>query len=191
MITLESLEQGSAEGLALRKTKITATDSASILGLNPWKSELDLWREKTGLKDPDAVNEKMLKGTRLEPIARQRYCEVSGMEYTPIVALCESRSWQMASLDGISETGQTLLEIKCGGRKLYEGAKRGIIPEYYICQVQHQLAVTEVDQAIFYVYYEEKDVFVDDVVLTIDRNDVFINEMNEREFEFWRSLGCT
>jgi putative phage-type endonuclease len=183
------VEQGSPEWVALRKKKTTATDSAIIMNLNPWKSSLDLWREKKGLKEPDPINEKMIKGQRLEPIARQRICELSGIEYKPLVALHDQRTWQMASFDGVSESRKSLVEIKCGGVKLYEDCKKGMIPEYYECQVQHQLEIIGLDEAAFYVYFEDKGEFVGDVVLNVERNDSFIEEMNEREFEFWRTLG--
>lgn len=42
------IQQGSAEWLALRRTKITASDAGVITQLNPWKTPRDLFFEKYG-----------------------------------------------------------------------------------------------------------------------------------------------
>ena len=57
-----------------------------------------------------------------------------------------------ASLDGITADDRYILEIKCGGPKLYSDAEKGIIPQYYKDQMQHQLLVTGALKCYYYCY---------------------------------------
>ena len=40
-----------------RKKGIGGSDAATILGLNPYKTSIDLWEEKTGRKDAEDISE--------------------------------------------------------------------------------------------------------------------------------------
>ena len=40
------------EQIEFRRRGITGTDISAIMGLNPWKSPLDIWNEKKGLAPP-------------------------------------------------------------------------------------------------------------------------------------------
>lgn len=46
------------EWLEERKKGIGGSDAATILGLNPYKSNIDLWAEKTGKKEPPNISDK-------------------------------------------------------------------------------------------------------------------------------------
>ena len=41
-----------------RKNGIGGSDASAIVGLNPYKSNIDLWQEKTGLKQPEDISDK-------------------------------------------------------------------------------------------------------------------------------------
>ena len=47
-----------AAWLKERKFGIGASDAGAILGKNRWKSNLDLWREKTGEREPEDIGDK-------------------------------------------------------------------------------------------------------------------------------------
>ena len=59
--------------LAVRKQGIGSSDAAAAVGLNPYKSQLELWLEKTGRDtglpktDPDDEDSPMYWGNVLEP----------------------------------------------------------------------------------------------------------------------------
>lgn len=146
------VEQGSPEWLAWRKTVITATDSSSIMGNNPWTSAYKCWQRKLGLIEEQASNEAMERGKRLEPLARDQFIERFGINMVPKVVESTEFIFLGASLDGINSSGNLLLEIKCGGEKLHEQAIRGEIPAYYLDQIQHQLLVTGAEKCFYYSY---------------------------------------
>jgi len=46
------------EWLEERKNGIGGSDAATILGLNPYKTNIDLWEEKTGRKEAIDISDK-------------------------------------------------------------------------------------------------------------------------------------
>lgn len=144
--------QGSADWLAWRQTRITATDAACILGLNEYKSAHQLWQEKLGLVDPEPINEAMLRGQELEPVAREIFIKETGIFVEPRVVEHSEHWWMGASLDGLSTCGKIVLEIKCPGNRNHLFALAIGIREYWEIQMQHQLFVTGADIAYFISY---------------------------------------
>ena len=59
------------EWLKWRKKGIGGSDVSCLLGINKWKSEIELWLDKTNqTNEPPAENEAMTWGTIMEPIIR-------------------------------------------------------------------------------------------------------------------------
>jgi putative phage-type endonuclease len=146
------LEQGSQEWLAWRKTVITATDCPAIMGSSPWSTAYKCWQRKLGLVEEQKSNEAMERGKRLEPEARAQFIERYGINMQPTVVESSEFDFLGASLDGISESGNCILEVKCGGAQLHTMASQGSIPQYYVDQIQQQLLVTRAAKAYYYSY---------------------------------------
>ncbi len=174
---LKEMEQGSAEWLSLRTSKITSSDAAVIMGVSPWKNINQLYEEKVTQEIKKFVNDRMKRGTDLEPIARDLFSIQNGIDMFPRVVI---RDWAMTSLDGMSECGKYILEIKCPGEKDHALALAGKIPEYYIPQLQHHMFVTGLD----FIYYYSFD-GADGVTLVVKRDDKYIEKMMEEEKKFY------
>ncbi len=175
-----NIEQGSAKWHALRKTKITATDAASIMGVSPWKTRYQLYHEKISQEYNTFVNDKMKRGIDLEPIARDLFNIQSGFLLIPGIVV---DGWAMASLDGISEDGKTVLEIKCPGEKDHALALQGKIPDYYYPQLQHQMYVTGV-QSMYYYSFDG----IDGVSIVVDRDYDYIDKLIKEEYKFYECI---
>ena len=147
-----SLVQGSEEWLEERKKRVGASDISIIMGINPWKGIVELWKEKLGLSVAPFKNYAMQRGILLEPPAREKFIETTKIKVTPEVRYHPKYPWLMASLDGISACGKHIVEIKCAGKKDHALAMEGVIPEYYIPQVQTQIEVCGVTQAYYYSF---------------------------------------
>ena len=52
------LIHGSPEWLAFRRTGIGGSDAAAILGLSPFKSNVQVWEEKTGHREPEDISDR-------------------------------------------------------------------------------------------------------------------------------------
>ncbi len=179
-LRLESLQQGCPEWHALRKTKITATDASVIMGASHWKTRIQLYHEKLSDDEPAPPNERMKRGLDLEDPARDCFIMQTGVFVTPMVVV---KDWAMASLDGMSQNGQCVVEIKCPGEKDHSVALSGRIPDHYYPQLQHQLYVTGV-QSMCYFSFDG----VDGVSVMVKRDDDYIAKMIEEEKKFYECI---
>lgn len=151
------LEQGSPDWLLWRKTVITATDCPAILGSSPWLTAYKCWQRKLDLIPEQKSNDAMERGKRLEPLIRERFVKKFGLNMTPLVVESSEYSFLGASLDGLSDCGKYVLEIKTGGYKLYKMAQDSVVPRYYMDQIQHQLLVTGADKCFYVVGSEDEE----------------------------------
>lgn len=177
-----SLNQGSAEWLALRKTKITSTDSATILGINPYCSAYTLWQRKQDLILEQEQTARMALGNQLEPEARASFIALTGIEVEPRVVFHKTNDWQMASLDGVSSCGKYAAEFKCS-KKIFEKALNNDIDPMYLCQCNHHMACLDIPMIYFYAYWDGKGKLIE-----INRDEAFIKDMIDKEYAFYQSL---
>lgn len=143
------------EWLEERKKGIGGSDAAVVLGKSKWKTNVELWEEKTGRRNaPDISNKPCVRyGIEAEEHIRQMFSlnypeyEVKHKENTIIKH--PKYPFLFASLDGIlvnKETGEMgILEVKTTEilRSMQnENWKDENIPDAYYCQVLHYLNVT-------------------------------------------------
>jgi putative phage-type endonuclease len=179
-----NLEQGSPSWLSWRKTVITATDCSAIRGNSPWSTPYKCWQKKLGLIEDQKSNDAMERGKRLEPILREKFIESWNINMTPHVVESSEYSFLGASLDGLSDCGKYILEIKTGGEKLHDMAKREEIPLYYMDQIQQQLLVTGAEKCLYVVGDEE-----DFMVITVYPDPEFAKEYIPVAREFWKCVA--
>ena len=139
--------------LAVRKQGIGSSDAAAAVGLNPYKSQLELWLEKTGRDtslpklDPQDEESPAYWGNILEPIVATHYTRRSGHRVRRINAVLQHPDpklpWMLANIDRevIGADDVQILECKTAGINGARLWKEGV-PEYVQLQVMHQLAVT-------------------------------------------------
>ena len=178
------------EWLEVRTKGIGSSDAAAAVGLNPYKSQLELWLEKTGRGDnlpkidPDDDSSPMYWGSLLEVFVAAQYTKKTGNRIRKINAVLQHPEypWMLANLDR-EVTGSAevqILECKTAGMN---GAKlwRDGVPEYVQLQVQHQLAVTSkqaADVAVLVCGNEFR-------TYRIERDDKLISRLIELEQQFW------
>lgn len=176
------VQQSTPEWLSLRKQKVTATDAGVILGISPYQSSYGLWAEKMNLSPPIQETERMREGKRLEPIALEEFTKKTGIVASPAVVISDERSWQMASLDGLSEDNTSMVEIKCGP-KACALAKQGIIEPHYRAQLMHQMSVMSLKSMFFFTF----DGYLSNII-EVERDDAFITDMIYKEHEFYKCI---
>ena len=140
------------EWLAIRRTGLCGSDCASVLGLSPWTSSIELWMDKTGKKLMDKeVSESMFWGSRLEDTIRDFFAETTGKKVKQIHAVLQHPEipYLLANIDGITETDDhepAILEVKtvsAYGEKNWESG----IPINYELQIRHYMLVTGLRKA--------------------------------------------
>ena len=134
---------------------IGGSDSSAAIGQNKWKSNRQLWLDKTGRseKKPEEPNQAMRYGTMAEEHIRRLYqldteekYEVQYRENT--ILKSKQFPFMLYSTDGLlieKETGRTgVLEIKTA--TLMSGLAKAkwedSIPQSYFIQVLHGMVVT-------------------------------------------------
>lgn len=158
------------------------------MGLNPYKSQLELWLEKTGRLSQqvsdDRDDDPMYWGSLLESFVATHYSKKTGNKVRRVNAVLQhpQHHWMLANLDrevlGSSEV--QVLECKTAGMN---GAKlwRDGVPEYVQLQVQHQLAVTGKQAADVAVLIAGNDF----KIYRIERDETLIHHLIELERAFW------
>lgn len=135
--------------LDVRRNGIGSSDAAAAVGLCPYKSQLELWMEKTGRTLPEEVrpgqDDPRYWGTLLEPMVATAYQERTGHRVRKLNAVLQHPTfpYMLANIDRevIGVPGVQVLECKTAGEFGSRLWKDGV-PEYVQLQVQHQLAVT-------------------------------------------------
>jgi len=177
--------------LAIRRSGIGSSDAAAALGLNPYKSQLELWMEKTGRLSGNhepSHDEKLASplhwGQVLEPIVADHYAQHTGHRVQRVNAILQhvEYPWMMANLDRevVGHDKVQILECKTTG---VHGAKlwRRGVPEYVQLQVMHQLAVTgqqAADVAVLLGGHELQ-------IHRIERDEAMIEQLIALERQFW------
>ena len=173
--------QGSAEWLEMRRSHIGASDAPIIMGVSPWRTPLQLWKEKRGLLMEDRETFAMSRGKALEAEALQAFEVDTGLMMIPGgVYYHPEHPVLMCSLDGMSVLGETAVEIKCPGAKDHQLALSGRVPDHYYPQLQHQMAVLG-HQHIWYYSYDGTS----GKAVRVLRDDAYIVDMIARELAFW------
>ncbi len=178
------------EWLTVRRQGIGSSDAAAAVGLNPYKSQLQLWMEKTGrdgalpVVDPNDDQSPMYWGTLLEPIVAAHYTRRSGHRVRRVNAVLQhpEHSWMLANIDRevVGASDVQILECKTAG---IHGARlwRDGVPEYVQLQVMHQLAVTGKQAADVAVLLGGQEL----QVFRIERDDTLIAQLVALEQQFW------
>lgn len=127
-----------------RSDLLTASDVSAVLGLNPYKSPLELWMEKTGNAPGQVQTEPMEMGLRMEPVILDLYRDRTGRVAKPFQRLCVSRTapWLGATCDAwtLIDGEDAPVELKNASVYVGEDWAEGVA-EYYLPQVMTQMLV--------------------------------------------------
>lgn len=202
MINMQILKSNE-EWLEARKHFIGGSDASSVLGMNPFKTNVQLWEEKVGLIKPEDISDKpfVKYGHEAEPLLRELFkldfpqYEVGYIENNLITNT--KYPFAHASVDGWiteKETGRKgILEIKTTNilQSMQKEKWNGRIPDNYYCQVLWYLGVTEYDfvelKAQLKYEYSDGSVMLKTQHYHIEREDVEedIKYLLQRGKEFW------
>jgi putative phage-type endonuclease len=198
MIQLKDRE----EWLQYRSHTIGGSDASAILGLNPWMSNADLYRIKTGEKEQEDISDKPVVKFGIEAEALMR--ELFRLDYPELkVFYKENNLWKNsdypfahASLDGWLEDAagrkgifenKTVNIMNAGQTEKWKNA----IPDYYYTQLLHYFLVTGFDFAILkarlrWEKHDDAEVYCQIRHYRVEREEVLddIHFLAEKEKEF-------
>ena len=172
---------------------IGGSEAATVLGIQPSyaKPPFILWLEKTGQKDIEPVDNDYIKwGNIMEPVIRKQFALETGLKVyqNNFVLQHEEYDFMYANLDGEvidpNREGRGVLEIKTTSewnRKEWEGDH---VPNHYMCQLQHYMAVTGYKWAVIVVLIGGNKMSH----WYVDRDEEVIKILIEKEREFMQMI---
>lgn len=169
----------------LRSKGIGGSDIGAILGVNKYRSLVDVYLDKIeGKKVED--NNAMFWGRVLEPIIRAEFQKKHSEEYqTYLVPYSLKYGVLRANVDGLIYNNNTqkwgVLEIKTANQFTTKEWSDGVVPQSYYAQVMHYLTVTGLDYAIIVVLIGGSDYRE----FYIERNEDEVKAIKEVAEDFW------
>lgn len=147
------------EWLKARGNTVGGSDASAVVGMNPYKTNEDLWLEKTGQVIPEDISGKpcVEYGTNAEPLLRELF-KLDFPEYQVFyeennLFLNDKYPWGHYSADGwlIDQNGRRgILEIKTTEilQSMQKEKWNKRIPDNYYIQCLHGLLIMEADFVI-------------------------------------------
>lgn len=186
------------------RERIGGSDASAILGLNPYKTNLELWQIKTGQLVPEDISEKpyVKYGTEAEQYLRELF-RLDFPEYE--VFYEENNMWlndkypfAHASLDGwlIDQQGRKgIWECKTTNilQSMQKEKWKNHLPDNYYIQILHYLMVTEFDFVVLKAQLKSEfngDIYLQTKHYKIERSEVLddIEYLANEEKKFWKCV---
>lgn len=184
MRLLSDLVQGSDEWHAWRRSGVGSSDSAAVLGVSPYRTPIQVWREKLGLYvDEDEGKEFVYQmGHAAERKMRATLEKRLGSPMPPACATHAKHSELIASLDGY-DPKLGILEAKLVSQAVFhEIEKTQVLPAHHAIQTLHQLNVTGAPVVHYFAYNAALN---EGVIIEVLPDASRMKELEERELFFW------
>lgn len=171
------------EWLKVRKLGLGGSDMSAVLGVNQWRSPLDVWLDKTSDTVEEKESEPMYWGTILEDIVAQEFSKRTGYKVrnNNFTLQSEQYPYLLANIDREIVGLDAGLECKTANAFKAEEWQGDNVPDAYYIQCQHYMAVT--GKASWWIaclvggntfYYKE-----------IKRDEEIIKAIIDTGLEFW------
>lgn len=199
------LQLDSREEWLKHRNRIGGSDASAILGMNPYRTNIELWQIKTGQLIPEDISDKpyVLYGTQAEMhlrgLFRLDFPEYQVEYVENNMFLNDKYPFAHASLDGWlteKESGRKgILEIKTTNilQSMQKEKWNHRIPDNYYIQILHYLMVTEFDYAILKAQMKSEfngEIYLQTRHYKIERSEVQadIDYLETAERKFWKQV---
>lgn len=173
------------EWIRIRKSYLTGTDIGAICGMNPYKSAMQVYMDKTSPEVEVADNEAMRLGRDLEDYVAGRFTEATGKKVRKSNAMYVSDKYpfMMANVDRLVVGERAGLECKTASPYTADRWKDRNVPEWYYLQCQHYMKVLEMDR-----WYLAVLIFGKGFQYTcLERDEELLNDLVSIEQDFWEN----
>lgn len=204
-MAVEMMQLGSREEwLQARAGRIGGSDASAILGMNPYRTNIELWQIKTGQLVPEDISDKpyVKYGTEAEQYLRELF-KLDFPEYQVCyeennMFLNDKYPFGHASLDGwlIDQNGRVGI-WECKTTNILQSMQKEKwdhrIPDNYYIQILHYLLITEFDFAILKAQLKSEfggEIYIQTKHYKIERSEVQadIDLLEASERKFWKQV---
>jgi putative phage-type endonuclease len=172
--------------LKLRKRGIGGSDAAAVAGMNPYKSAVAVFLEKTGQMEPEEAGEAAYWGNVLEDVVAKEFALRTGLKVqrTNKMYRHPEHHFMIGNVDRLVTDGNKrrgILEVKTASAYKAGDWEDGRIPDNYAIQLQHYMAVLGLDYGHFAVLiggnrFEHR---------YVERDERIVKYLIEIEKHFW------
>ena len=169
--------------LQYRKQGIGGSDAGAVCGLNPYRTAIQVYYDKTSDSIEEIDNEAMRQGRELEEYVAKRFCEASGKRVRRANAMFydEKNPFMLADVDRMIVGENAGLECKTASPYSEEKWRDDKIPLSYQLQCYHYMSVCNADAWYIAVLIYGRDF----KYYRIERDDEVIGNLIRIEEEFW------
>lgn len=174
------------EWLQIRKKSIGGSDISAIMGLNKWKSPLQVYNEKTGITETESANsEAAYWGNTLENIVAQEFSKVTGKKIRRRNAILYNIDfpYMSANIDREIVGENAVLEIKTTSAFNSDEWKGDNIPDMYILQVHWYMMVNDYQKGFIACLIGGQRL----IWKEIERDEELIDMMKTAAINFWEN----
>lgn len=183
--SIDTREMTYEEWKESRRVGLGGSDIAALLGMSKYKTPLQLYLEKIGEYDPPPAGEAAYWGTQLEEIVAREFTKQTQKKVRNVnrILIHPEHEFLIANIDRKVVGEKAILECKTTGAWNYKDWEGDEIPQAYILQVMHYMAVTETEKAYFACLiggqkFQWKE---------IERDEELISLVTERCVDFWKN----
>lgn len=166
-----------------RKTGIGGSDIAAIMGLNPWRSALDVYNDKISTTIELIDSPQLSRGRKLEKYILEEYTDHTGQELEVDLPMMRDKEYPflIGHSDAKIKDKNILVEAKSVGSS--SSLWQNIIPPYYKTQVAHYAAIADcefVDVPVLFDRWEYAQ-------YTYYRDESYEKTLRTAAIDFWHN----
>ena len=173
------------EWLKYRKQGIGGSDAGAVCGLNPYRTAMEVYYDKTSEDIADFDNEAMRQGRELEDYVATRFAEETGMKVRRANAMFydEERPYMLADVDRMIVGENAGLECKTASPYVADQWADGNIPLSYQIQCHHYMSVCNTDAWYIAVLIYGREF----KYCRIERDEKLLSDLISIEQDFWEN----
>lgn len=173
----------------LEARRIGGSDIGIILGLNPYRMPIDLYREKIGEAQPFQGNEHTQAGEVMEGAIADLYELRTGrpVRRSNLTHVHKEHDFLTAHIDRIAVGERRIIEIKNIGRngaRAWGDSGTDQVPAHYLAQVHHYMLVLDYPSADIVAYFGGGDLGIYPVARSAEWDALIV----EKARAFWQCV---
>lgn len=173
------------EWLRYRKLGLGGSDAGAVCGLNPYRTAMEVYLDKTSESVEDIDNEAMRQGREFEGYVAGRFTEATGKKVrrANFMYCDEGHPYMIADVDRMVVGENAGLECKTASPYMEDKWKDGKIPLSYQIQCCHYMSVCNADAwyIAVLIYGREFKYY------RLERDEEMIADLRRIEKDFWEN----
>ena len=173
------------EWLRCRKQGLGGSDAGAVCGLNPYRTAIQVYQDKTTDEIEDIDNEAMRQGREFEDYVARRFMEATGKKVRKanFMYYDEEHPFMLADVDRMIVGENAGLECKTASPYMAEKWADGKIPLSYQIQCLHYMSVCKADAwyIAVLIYGREFKYY------KIERDEEMLADLIQIEKDFWEN----